>query len=106
MPVGPCLINQVTNQQFEKSLTPEERSMFWRYAKSIGADKGVDHPTVVAQMAQEFGLPNRLVAQAMKGPKSLYKASEEVRAREQASQRFLGDNRRYLSNMDKTGVQK
>ena len=106
MPIDPCFVNQVTNKEFEKSLTPERRSMFWRYAKSIGADKGVDHASVISQMAQKFELPERLIAQAFDGPKTLRKVSDEVRARQKASARVLADNRRYLAQMDKTGAAK
>lgn len=103
MPVNPCFLSQVTNRDFEKSLTPEERSAFWRYAKSIGADKGVDHATVVSQMAQKFNMPERLIAQALDGPKTVRRASEEVRARQKASAQFLASNKRHLAQMDKTG---
>lgn len=105
MPANPCLIPQVTAPQFEKSMTPERRAKFWEYAKTLGANSGVDHATVIEQMSQKFNIPQRLIAQALDGPKSIRQASEEVRFRQKMSQRFLAENARYLEQMDGTGTQ-
>lgn len=107
MPVAnPCILSQVTNAEFERQIKPEERAMFWQHAKAIGANTGVSHGDVIAKMAAELDMPQRLVAQALDGPKSIRKLSEEVRLRQRNSQRFLAENSRFLANLDKTGLQR
>ena len=106
MPVTPCVVNGVTAKQLEAKMTPERRAKLWEYAKSLGANAGVDHESIIARIADEHNWPRRLVAQALDGPKSIRKASDEVRARQKMSQRFLAENRRYLEQFDRTGSQK
>jgi hypothetical protein len=102
----PCFLNQLTNDQFEKQIKPEERAAFWARADELGANKGVPHDEVISRMAQEYNMPRRLMAQALDGPKTLRKASDAVRARQKATQQFISKNNQYLAGMDKTGVQR
>lgn len=102
----PCLLNQVSVPKFEEKMTPERRAKFWAYAKDLGANTGADHNTVINQMAQDFNMPQRLVAQALDGPKSIYRASAEVKLKQRMSQKFLAENAKYLEQFDQTGTQR
>lgn len=106
MPVNPCFINQASPRDIDRVITPDRVSMFWRYAKENGLAKGMTPEEVRSHMAQKFNLPERVVAQILDKPKTVRKVSEEVKARQKTTARFLSDNRRYLANMDKTLVQK
>lgn len=106
MPVNPCFINQTTPRDIDRIATPERVSLFWRYAKAHGLEKGMTPDEIRADMAKKFNLPERVVAQILDKPKTVRKVSEEVRARQKQTARFLADNHRYIANMDKSALER
>jgi hypothetical protein len=105
MAENPCFLGQATKRDIEK-LPQEHVTAFWQYAKDNGLFKGLNPDETRQMIADNFKIPERVVAWIMDRNKTARVISEEARARQKITANFLANNRRYLADMDKSGLQK
>jgi len=70
MPVTPCHVNQVSVEQFNKDITPEELRLFGDYAEHLKS-VGIKPKEINSQISKDFGLPQAHVDSALKRARAM-----------------------------------